>query len=144
MGMYGVSTRRPRLETGSESYVDSSQKDACDINNIVRRFVRDGFISHLSKGVPVFADVSEVGDYRSALEQVRAAQEYFAGLPAKVRSRFRNDVAVFLDEAGQLTRDELRELGLAELRKSDRQRRESDVVEPPAPGGAEGSGTVSS
>lgn len=144
MSMYGKHTARPRLDCSNDpGRTRQSDKAACDINNIIKRFVREGFVTHIARQQPRFLDVSEVGDYRSALHQVRAAEEYFAALPAKLRARFGNDPARFLDEAGGLSRDELRELGLATLRQSDRERRrESDVVEA-APGGA-ASGTVTS
>jgi len=121
-------------------------KAECDVNNIIRRFVRDGFIAHLARGTPRYLDVSEVADYRTALDQVRAANEFFAGLPAKVRARFDNDPARYLDEAGSLSREELRELGLATLREDDapRKRRASDIDEPSPTTGGEGSGTIAS
>lgn len=142
MSMYGKADPRPVLVCGP-GRTKQEFKDECDVNNIVKRFVRDGFVAHLNKGVPVFMDVSEIGDFRTAVDQVRAATKFFDNLPAKVRAKFGNDPARFLDEAGSLSRSELRELGLAELRKGDRQRRVTDVEEP-APGEEAGSGTVPS
>lgn len=134
-----------RLVDFGQEVTKQEFKEECDVNTIVRRFVRDGFLSHVARGQPQYVDVSDLSDYRTAIEQVRAASEFFAGLPAKVRARFGNDPARYLDEAGSLSRDELRELGLAEVRADDRQgkRRSTDVVEP-APDGEAGSGTVSS
>jgi len=113
-------------------------KGECDINNIIARFHRDGFTRHLARGVPQFVDVSLVPDFRTAIEQVRAAEKFFGGLPAKVRARFGNDAARYLDEAGSLSREELRELGMAELRAEDVRRRSSDVEAPPVPEGGGG------
>lgn len=141
MSMYGRGVRRPVVVCGP-GRTKQEFKDECDVNNIIRRYTRDGFLAHVAQGVPRFLDVSEVGDFRQAIDQVRAATAFFEGLPAKVRAKFKNDPTKFIDEAGQMTRDELRELGLAELRKDDRKRRTSDVEEP-APVGA-GSGTVAS
>jgi len=111
-------------------------KADCDINKVIRRFVRDGFMGLTQQAPPQFADVSQLGDYRSMLEQVRAAEAYFARLPAKVRARFGNDPARYIDEARGLSREELRELGMAELRKDDprpqHRRRAADVETPPA------------
>lgn len=130
MSMYGGSSRRPRVDTsGDPVRTKQSFKAECDINNIVARYTRDRFIAHVNRAEPRFLDVSEIGDFRQAVDQVRAASRFFEGLPAKVRSRFGNDPARFLDEAGRLTRDELRELGLAELRADDRRRRASDAEE---------------
>lgn len=133
MSMYGKHTPRPVVITGPGRAKQEFAAE-CDINNIVRRYVRDGFVAHVNKGVPQFVDVSEVGDFRSAVDQVRAATDFFSRLPAKVRARFGNDVARYIDEAGRLSRDELRELGLAELRASDRRERRK----PSAPEGTEG------
>lgn len=141
MSMYGKATRRPVVVTGPGK-TRQEFKDECDINNIVRRYARDQFVSHVNKGVPAFVDVSEVGDFRAAIDQVRSATEFFGKLPAKVRAKFSNDPARFIDEAGGLSRDELRELGLAELRRSDRRRRGTDVeAAPPVTGGAAGTVT---
>jgi len=142
VSMYGSGTPRPVVRCGPSRARPEFAKE-CDINNIVARYKRDGFISHLARGVPSFVDVSEVGDFRTAMTQVRAAGEFFEGLPAVVRAKFGNDVARFVDEAGSLTRAELRELGLAELRKDDVKRRASDKEEP-APVEGAGSGTVTS
>lgn len=104
-------TERDLVDRAKQSF-----KESCDLNNIIKRYIRTGFIEHVSRKPPFFADVSEAPDYRTAVEQVRAAESFFAGLPAKVRSRFENDVAMFLDEAGRLSQDELVQLGLAELK----------------------------
>jgi len=141
MSMYGKGSPRPVGDTGP-GLTRGEVKDECDVNNIVKRHTRDGFVAHINRGVPVFMDVSEVGDFRTAIDQVRGATEFFGKLPSRVRSKFGNDPARFIDEAGRLSRDELRELGLAELRKSDRQRRAEDAEEA-APVGA-ASGTVAS
>lgn len=135
--MYGKSSSKPKLDASADGRTRPEFAAECDINNIVARYTRDGFVAHLNRGVPVFMDVSEVGDFKSAIEQVRAATDFFSKLPAKVRTKFGNDVARFIDEAGRLSRDELRELGMAELRRDDRRRRESDDV------AEEATGTVS-
>lgn len=143
MSMYGKATRRPVVVCGPGRTVQS-HKDACDVNNIMRRYARDGFLAHVSRGVPTFGDWSEVGDFRQAIELVRSGTDFFSKLPAKVRAKFDNDAARFIDEAGKLSREEMRELGLAELRRTDRQRRASDVEEPSPTSAGEGSGTVTS
>lgn len=74
------------------------QADAasCDINNIVKQFDKTGTLPMVDVNA-LYADVSTIGDYRSALEQVALADEYFMALPPKVRERFGNDPAEFLD-----------------------------------------------
>lgn len=94
-----------------------SMKDECDINRILQRYAKSGMLTHVAAGTPRYMDISEVGDYRSALEHLRSTEAFFAALPATTRARFNNDPAEFLDVASGLSPDALaRELKLeAEL-----------------------------
>lgn len=74
-----------------------SLREECDINVIVARARQGAAVSHVARGVPTYMDVSEVGDYKSALDMLRATDKFFAGLPSKVRLEFGNDPAAFLD-----------------------------------------------
>lgn len=106
---------------------DSEAKD-CDVNVIMARYEKTGMLP-VDNRQAFFADVSEMGDYRSALHQVKMADEFFMSLPAKVRSRFDNDPAAFLDFVSDpASRDEMVELGLLEKPKAS---------EGPAPGAPE-------
>lgn len=93
-------------------------KQSCDINLIMKRFKNVQGVDYLQKFNGCvsgsFGDFSDVPDYRSALEQVRRADEVFMRLPAKVRARFENDAALFLDFCHDpANKDELVSLGLA-------------------------------
>lgn len=96
----------------SESSVEGESKtrqadlDSSDINKIVKRFERDG-VMPMGSREGVYLDVSEVGDYRSALEQVKRADEYFSQLPADSRKMFNNDPAEFLDRVNDPSQLEL-------------------------------------
>jgi phage internal scaffolding protein len=70
-----------------------------DINTIVDKFTRTGLIDDtlLSNRTAVFSDVSDLGDYHSALIRVEAVEEAFMTLPADVRARFVNDPGELLD-----------------------------------------------
>lgn len=104
-----------KYEQTTESMTKQEFKDECDINRIVARFEKTGLVNHLAQGVPQFADVSQMGDYRSALHTVMEAEEWFMGLPAKVRAQFRNDPAELLDAMHDQSRHaELIELGILE------------------------------
>lgn len=91
-------------------------KDECDINKIVKKYCDVGSLhAQLLQGHASgqYGDFSDVPDYRSALEQVRKAEESFKDLPAIVRARFQNDVAGFLDFCHDpANTDELRSMGL--------------------------------
>lgn len=81
------------------SLTKQSFKDECDINIIIERVMRIGpdALSHLNQRMAQYGDVSSVPDYRSALDAVNRAQGMFMSLDAKVRERFGNDPAKFLD-----------------------------------------------
>jgi len=106
--------RRPVVDCSVEpSRTVQSEKDACDINRILDRFRKTGQISHVASRMPIFGDVSDVGDFREAVERVEATKEWFRHLPAKVRAHFDNDPVALMDACGDLDRqDELMELGL--------------------------------
>ncbi len=111
MSMYGV-TYEP-VKPGEGSGAKQSMKDECDVNKIVLRYQKTGLITHLAGGVPAFVDVSELGDYRSVIEQVRSVEAYFAGLPATVRAVFANDARSFMDYLeGNPDVSDLEEVGL--------------------------------
>jgi len=94
-----------------EKITKDSFKDECDINNIIKRFLRGETIPAFVPGV--FADVSHYGDYREMRQQMREADEYFETLPAEIRERFNNSTAELLDAVADPNRkEELQQLGL--------------------------------
>lgn len=68
--------------------------DECDINNILAKFVKTGFLDNIGPGV--YADVSASGDYMEALDTIRRADEEFSALPSHIRKEFENNPANFL------------------------------------------------
>ncbi len=89
--------RGPRVQVNCEDEPRTKQsfKDECNINNIMLKYVRTGILEHGNRHQAQYGDVPAV-DFRAALETVLNAQEVFDELPAKIRSRFRNDPAEFL------------------------------------------------
>jgi hypothetical protein len=81
----------------SDTRTKQSMKDDCDVNMIVARFKNGESITHVTDKVAQYADVSEVGDYREALENVRITHSMFMELSAEDRAKFDNDPALFLD-----------------------------------------------
>lgn len=79
------------------SLTRQSMKAESDINNILARYAKTGLLTHVSERSPLYLDVSEVSDYREALEQVRVTSLFFGKLPASIRTHFKNDAASFLD-----------------------------------------------
>jgi hypothetical protein len=78
-----------------ESMTHQSFADECDINRLVERFgIGLGDIP------PVQAfevDFTQAGDFQSAMQELRAAQEAFSALPARMRAEFGNDAGAFVD-----------------------------------------------
>ena len=103
----------PRNEGRSvDSMTQQQFKDECDINLIVERARKSGFINVPSEQ-PIYGDFADVGDFIEAQNLIAQASQYFDGLPANIRARFSNSPAEFLrfinDEANV---DEAVSLGL--------------------------------
>jgi len=84
-----------------------------DINTIVDVFMKTG---HLPDPVsmPQYVDYEGVFDFQSAMNVVRAADENFMRMDAKLRSRFHNSPQEFLEFfADPVNTDEAIRLGLA-------------------------------
>lgn len=106
-------------------------QEEADINSIIAKNPDINQVQYLNKAKAYYADVSEVGDYYSALDKVEKAEESFANLPAKIRHRFENDPGLFLEFVSDPKNiDEMVKLGIA-----DREAPESSVNEPTSPSG---------
>ncbi len=100
------------LSNFEPSKTRQSEMDACDINKIVSRYRTTGVLP-ANKNAGIYADVSEMGDYRTAVDQVRVADTLFMKLPAATRTKFNNDPATFLDfVSDEDNLDEMIEMGL--------------------------------
>lgn len=100
------------------SRTKQSFKAECDINLIMKRFSKAAggdFMARVnSYAGGSYGDFTDVVDYRSALDQLIAADATFEALPSIVRKRFDNDAASFLDFCNDPSNlDELRSMGLA-------------------------------
>jgi phage internal scaffolding protein len=103
---------RSKLVFIRPSRTKQSFRDECDINNILRQFNVTGELP-IGSVQPQYGDFSGITDYQSALNAVMAAQDSFLALPAKLRARFDNDPALFVEFASdEANRDELKALGL--------------------------------
>lgn len=125
MKFYSKYEPAPQVKTKFKkpSKADESQKAACDINNIMKKYLKTGVVDHIAKSLPVFGDVSAFGDFQQSMEQIHRAEQLFGELPARARERFNNNPAEFLDFMGNPENiEEAVKLGLATKRE-----------EPPAP-----------
>ena len=83
------------FETTGESLAQQHFLKECDIKEIIKRNDRTGIIEHVNRGVAQYVDVSEVGDYKGALEVITTSMESFMGLPSDIRKVFNNDPGEF-------------------------------------------------
>ena len=94
------------------SKAKQAHKDECDVNFIVRKAAKTGFLPQ-GRGTPLYGDFSSVPDYQEALSIVHAAEEQFSALPAVARERFGNDPAKFLEFVSDgKNAEEMAKLGL--------------------------------
>lgn len=75
-----------------------SEKDNCDINVIMNRYATCGTpLPYRNDGVqPVYADVSELGDYMENYQRCKQAEEMFNNLPSAFRKELDNNPANLL------------------------------------------------
>ena len=105
--------RQVTFSTTGQSMTRQSHKQECDINNIVKRFNKDGHINHLNKHGESYDDVSGA-DYRLWMNKLVSAREMFEELPSETRSQFGNNPAMFLDYVQNPDNaDQLVKMGLA-------------------------------
>jgi len=97
---YNYDTNKVSDETGlrclDASLTQQQFKDEADINTIVDRFLRSGVMPS-PVTMPQYIDYEGVFDFQTAMNVVRAADENFMRLDAKVRSRFNNSPQEFLE-----------------------------------------------
>ena len=100
------------LECKDPSLAQQHMKDECDINVLVERFGVTGSMP-VAPIEPSYGDFSGVGDYHTALNKIKAADEAFMALPAKIRAKFDHDPNALLNYLqNEENRDEAIQIGL--------------------------------
>lgn len=101
-------TGRNRVQTkiSGETRTKGSFAAECDVNNIMKKYLRTGNLPNTNPIPPQYADVSELVDYRAALDLVQAANDSFNSLPSKVRARFGNDPHQMIEFLSDVTNDD--------------------------------------
>lgn len=103
----------------SPSMTKQSFKEECDINHLIKRYKKTGVVTHLNALEAQYGDLGAV-DFQEAMDIVVRANGLFADLPSKVRKRFGNDPAAFLEFMNSSENaDEMIALGLATRREVD-------------------------
>jgi len=100
------------LRCEDPSLTIQSQKEEADINTIVRNF---GVTGRLPESIrqPIYDDFTDVSDYRTALEAVKAAEASFSALPASLRAKLGHSPQRFLEYCADPSNiEEMKTLGL--------------------------------
>lgn len=106
--------QKPRRHAdGTPIYVtEQSHKNQCDVNNIIKKYNKNGLISHVSSMKAEFGDVPLV-DYKEMQDRLVKMQGEFNKLPVEVRKRFGNspfNLISFMEDGNN--REEAVKLGL--------------------------------
>lgn len=105
------------LSCPEESRTRQEFKDESDINTIIDRFGIGENPIDLQKWVTNVDIYDAVDDFQTAMNQVNTAKAQFDALPARVRTRFNNSPAAFVDFVSDASNvEEMILLGLAEKR----------------------------
>lgn len=110
---FDIQSEKTGLSCLDPSLTQQQFKEESDINTIVGRFLKTGVLP-TPNTFPQYVDFEGVFDYQSAMNLVRAADESFMRMDAKLRSRFNNSPQEFLEFfANPSNVDEAIRLGLA-------------------------------
>lgn len=96
-----------------DSMTQQADANDADLNVIWTRYQQTGQIPGVTMQ-PIYGDFSQIGDYRTALDMVEAAEEAFSTVPAHLRKKFNNDPAEFIAFATNPDNlAEMKQMGLA-------------------------------
>lgn len=111
--MTNVPKERIRVtqRVGEESRTKQSFASEADVNAIMRKYASTGVLPPGAAENASYGDFSNVMEYHEALNRVRAAEEAFGRLPARIRDHVDNDPGKFLE----LILDPAREAELVDL-----------------------------
>lgn len=96
--IYDTYQEKKGIEFVEPTMTIQSEKDNCDINVIMNRYATCGTpLPYRADGVqPVYADVSELGDYIENYQRCKQAEEIFNALPSALRKELDNNPANLL------------------------------------------------
>lgn len=93
-------------------WTKQSFREECDINTIMGRYLSTGELPDVSLKAPQYLDATGF-DFQEMQNQVVEAKNLFMELPSKLRERFANDPAEFIDYCRDPeNRGEMQKLGL--------------------------------
>ncbi|WNK14514.1 MAG: internal scaffolding protein [Microvirus sp.] len=104
---------KPKLDCSGDVPLTQQHFEAeCNINNIMKKYLNTGVVPQ-TLAVGRYGDFSQAGEYLDALMTIEKSNQQFAAMPSKVRNRFNNNPAEFLEFiTNPANLDEAHELGL--------------------------------
>jgi phage internal scaffolding protein len=128
---------RPRVQVTpvGVSKTEKSHRSRCNINTIVARSIRSGFMQEQRLSEQNYGDFTQAVDYHSCVQAVRNAERAFMSLPSKIRSRFKNDPGELINYLENVdNHKEAIELGIIQASPAvDESPVEEPVTEPAEP-----------
>lgn len=77
-------------EDGSILYkTEQHHKKECDVNLIIKKYDKQGIITHINRIEAEFGDLKGV-DFKEAMDLITRSQGMFDQLPSEIRKRFQN------------------------------------------------------
>ena len=101
------------LKNGRPAYfTEQNMTKECDVNEIIKKYDKQGLITHLNRIEAQFGDMTGM-DYKESLDLVIKVKAEFDQLPSEIRKEFSNDPAKYLEfMENPENRDRAIELGL--------------------------------
>lgn len=76
-------------------FTEQAHKEQCDVNNIIRKYDKNGLITHVQKFEARFGDMTGP-DFKESYDKIMTAIQMFGELPSAIRNRFDNQPAELL------------------------------------------------
>jgi phage internal scaffolding protein len=123
--------KKVQFNTEGESLTQQHFAEDTMVNNIIKKYDKDGIILHVNRGTALYGDFSKVTDFTEALEIINQAKDSFSNIPSEIRKQFDNDAGKFYQfVSNPKNKDEIIKLGLATERVVDSVREKKESVTP--------------
>lgn len=118
-----------QFKTEGESMTEQCHKDECNINSLLAKYDKTGFIRNLNPNQPFYGEFSQDASLQENIHIARDVEDYFKKLPADVRTLFNNKATNLVEALADNSMDEkLRELGIRENTRQEKK----EIAEPVA------------
>lgn len=85
-----------KIEFKEPSKTEQYHKESCDINTILKKYVKSGQAPTLNQRVAQYGDNYNAPNFQKAMDTIVNGQNAFQELPGSLRKRFMNDPKEFL------------------------------------------------